>query len=206
MRLSVIIPVYNEINTIRNHPAGGPRAGNLIVNDSHRQDHGDSAGDRRRSPHLKILPGRTGARHIRHPAPGPGDVVIIQDADLEYFRRIRPIGVESGKGTWCTARGFGAAPGFISPLPRKQDPHRPLQHPLQHHPVGHAKLQMFNAKILKSIPHRRLQLRRGDRRADFRKKLRVYEVPISYDGRSYRMAKLRWTDAFVLLYWLVLSG
>ena len=38
----------------------------------------------------------------------------------------------------------------------------------------------------------------------FRKKLRVYEVPISYDGRSYEAGKkLRWTDAFVLLYWLV---
>ncbi|HOJ59665.1 MAG TPA: methyltransferase, partial [bacterium] len=66
--------------------------------------------------------------------------------------------------------------------------------------------KMFNAKILKSIP---LQADGFGFDAEitgriFRKKLRVYEVPISYDGRSYEDGKkLRWTDAFVLLYWLV---
>ena len=38
----------------------------------------------------------------------------------------------------------------------------------------------------------------------FRRKLRVYEVPISYDGRTYAEGKkIRWWDGFIAIYWLL---
>ena len=40
----------------------------------------------------------------------------------------------------------------------------------------------------------------------FRRRYRVYEVPISYNGRTYEEGKkIKWTDFFVCLYWLFRS-
>ena len=37
----------------------------------------------------------------------------------------------------------------------------------------------------------------------FRRKMRVYEVPISYSGRDYSEGKkIKWTDFFVVCRWL----
>jgi SAM-dependent methyltransferase len=66
--------------------------------------------------------------------------------------------------------------------------------------------KMFRAELFKSIP-----LRANGFGFDaevtgyiFRKKYKVYEFPISYNGRTYEDGKkLRWTDVFPILYWLV---
>lgn len=40
----------------------------------------------------------------------------------------------------------------------------------------------------------------------FKRRLRVYEVPISYEGRDYEEGKkIKWTDFFNSLYWLIRS-
>ena len=41
----------------------------------------------------------------------------------------------------------------------------------------------------------------------FKRKYRVYEVPISYNGRTYEEGKkIRWTDFFPCLFWLIRSA
>ncbi len=221
MRLSVIIPVYNEINTIeeiiRRVEATSHEKEILIVDDGSTDGTTEILREiEARSPHLKIFyleKNRGKGAAIRHALPQvTGDVVIIQDADLEYFpEEYAPMlqVFESGKGDVVYGTRF-------------LGPHRVFHFT---HYLGNKILtslcnilfntilsdmttgyKMFNAKILQSIP---LQADGFGFDAEitgriFRKKLRVYEVPISYDGRSYEDGKkLRWTDAFVLLYWLI---
>ncbi len=223
MLLSVIIPVYNEINTIEEiirRVEATPHETDIIV-----VDDGSSDGTtdilkelRIKKSHLTIIfkennEGKGAA--IREAVPFvKGDFVVIQDADLEYFpeeydRMIEVL--ESNKADVV----FGT---------RFLGPHR--VHLFTHYMANKiltmlcnilfntilsdmaTGYKMFRAEIFQSLP-----LRANGFGFDaeisgsvFRKKLRVYEVPISYDGRSYEDGKkIRWIDAFIMLFWLLRS-
>ncbi|HOJ62544.1 MAG TPA: glycosyltransferase family 2 protein, partial [bacterium] len=93
MRLSVIIPVYNEINTIeeiiRRVEATPHEKEILIVDDGSTDGTTEILREiEAQSPHLKIFyheKNRGKGAAIRHALPYvTGDVIVIQDADLEY--------------------------------------------------------------------------------------------------------------------------
>jgi len=221
MLLSVIIPVYNEVNTIEEiirRVESAPYDKEILI-----VDDGSTDGATRilkelqeKKPHLRIFfkeknEGKGSA--IREAVPHvTGEMVVIQDSDLEYFPEEYPRMVEviqSGKADVV----FGS---------RFLGPHRVF---FFTHYLANKMLtmlcnilfntilsdmatgyKMFRAEILKAMPLHANGFGFDAEVAGkiFRKKLRVYEVPISYDGRTYEDGKkIRWTDAFVMLYWLL---
>src|SRR5437667_228532 len=163
MKLSVVMPVYNEAETIREIVAqvlAVPIEKELLIVD-------DASTDGTREI-LREMDGRDGVRVFLQPANqgkgaavsvgfryAEGDVVVIQDADLEtcykMFRRevVRSLSIES--------RRFGIEPEIT-------------------------------AKVA----------RRG---------YRIFEVPISYYGRTYDEGKkIGWKDAVSALATIVRHG
>jgi len=222
MKLSIVIPVYNEKNTIREiirRVQETPFEKEIIIIDDYSTD-----GTREilkslsNDKEIKVLfheknkgkgaALRTGFREVS------GDIVIIQDADLEYNpaeyeRLIAPI-VEGKADVVYGSRFLGG-------------PHRVL---FFWHYVGNKVLttisniltnlnltdmetcyKAFRADILKEIE---FKSNRFTFEPEFtvkvaKKKYRIYETPISYMGRDYSEGKkIGWKDgvtAIVALIW-----
>ena len=220
MLLSVIIPVYNEVQTVEEIVRRVQRETTekeIIVVDDGSADgtrdilKGITADgvkvlyhDRNRGKGAAI---RTGIHHVS------GDVVIIQDADLEYdpseySRLIHPI-QENVADVVYGSRFTGQE-------------HRVL---LYHHYVANRFLTLlsniftnlnltdmetcykaFRAEVIKKI---RLKSNRFGFEPEVTAKVakmhcRVYEVPISYHGRDYTEGKkIGWKDAFAAFWWIL---
>jgi glycosyltransferase involved in cell wall biosynthesis len=221
MKLSVVIPVYNEKDTIL-EVLEQVRAVDLpketIVVDDYSTD-----GTREI---LKALPLSDDLRVIFQPknmgkgaalrtgfAAVSGDIVIIQDADLEYdpaeyVNLIRPILANKADVV------FGSR--FLG------GPHRVL---LFWHSVGNHILttlsnmltdlnltdmetcyKVFRADLLKKIT---LRENRFGFEPEFTAKVnkarcRIYEVPISYSGRDYSEGKkIGWKDGVAAIYFIL---
>ena len=144
MELSVIIPVYNEVNSIREiiHRVQAIQLAEeiLVVDD------GSADGTREL---LGALDGVGGVRVLLHEknlgkgaavrtglAAARGNVLIIQDADLEYDPKEIPLPSEThsrrdcGCGLWVAIPGWSAPPDLVLEYDREQDPHLYDQHPL----------------------------------------------------------------------------
>jgi glycosyltransferase involved in cell wall biosynthesis len=216
--LSVVIPVYNEIKTVESLLERvrdvSVRVEVIVVDD------GSTDGTRDLLPRLegtlidklvmheknagKGAALRTGFAHAT------GDVVVVQDADLEYDPRELPLllrPILSGKADAVYGSRFLGGP------------HRVL---LFWHSVGNRVLtllsnmftdvnltdmetcyKMIRRELLQSLP---LSANRFGIEPELTARLaqsgaRIYEMPISYDGRSYAEGKkIGWKDGVSALW------
>ena len=223
MKISVVIPVYNEIDTIEEILARVdkvPIKKEIIVID-------DLSIDGTRERLKKIVADKENVKviyHSRNRGKGAalrtgfesvtGDIVIIQDADLEYDPNEYPKLLEPiSDGRADVVYGSRFIGG----------PHRVL---FFWHYVGNKLLtlisnaltnlnltdmetcyKVFKRQILKDI---NLKSNRFGFEPEFTAKvskmrLRIYEVPISYSGRTYSEGKkITWKDGIValgLIFW-----
>ncbi len=224
MLISIVIPVYNERKTIleildrvADVPLGIEAEREIIVVDDYSTDgtrdilKGLSRPGVRISYHDenqgKGAALRTGFAQVR------GEIVIVQDADLEYDPReypklLQPI--SSGHADVVYGSRFLGGP------------HRVL---LFHHYIANRLLTLLSNfftnlnltdmetcyKVFRTDVLRKLKLRSN--RFGFepeitakvaRARCRVYEVPISYFGRDYSEGKkIGWKDAIAAFYWIV---
>ena len=221
MKLSVVIPVYNEKDTILpvlDHVRNVALSKEIIVVD-------DCSTDGTREI-LRALPPAEDMKIILQPrnagkgaalragfAAASGDIVVVQDADLEYDpaeypNLIQPILANKADVV------FGSR--FLG------GPHRVL---LFWHSVGNHFLttlsnmltdlnltdmetcyKVFRAEVLKKIT---LRENRFGFEPEFTAKIgkarfRIYEVPISYSGRDYSEGKkIGWRDGIAAIYFIL---
>jgi glycosyltransferase involved in cell wall biosynthesis len=220
MKLSVIIPVYDEVGTIPEvikRVKEAPFDKEIIVVDDGSTDGTRELLQRDRDDETTVIfhesnQGKGGA--IRTAIPHvTGDVVIIQDADLEYHpseypRLIAPI--LEGKADVVYGSRFQGGP------------HRVL---FFWHAVGNKVIttlsnvltglnlsdmetgyKVFRAEVLKSI---KIESNRFGFEPEITAKIakmrcRIYEVPISYWGRDYSEGKkINWKDGLAAIYWII---
>jgi len=211
MKLSVIIPVYNEkgtITTLLQRVLDAPYEKELLVVDDCSRDGTRQLLQEYSHPQVRIFfhevnqgKGAAIRTAIAHAA---GDVIIIQDADLEYDpgeygRLVEPIEKDVADVVYGS-RFLGG-------------PHRVL---FYWHSVGNQFLttlsnmltnlnltdmetcyKAFRREVLQAIPLRsnRFGFEPEVTAKIARRRLRVYETPISYYGRTYAEGKkITWKD------------
>lgn len=213
MKLSIVVPVFNEINTIEeivNKINEVDINKEIIIVDDCSMDGTRGILKKMKGENMRIF------YHERNQGKGAalvtgfkeisGDIVIIQDADLEYDPReyknlIDPI----LKGMADVVYGSRLIGG------------RPQRVHLFWHKLGNQFLSLlvglfFNTtltdtetgyKVFKAEVIKNLKIRSRDFRVEVEltakilknNNLRIYEVPISYYGRSYREGKkITWRD------------
>lgn len=219
MKLSVVIPVYNEIDTILEilqRVKAVPIDKEIIIVDDYSTDGTREILREIKDDNIQLILNeenrgkgfsiRKGFEYIT------GNIVIVQDADLEYYPDEYPILVQKiieGKADVVYGTRFLGS--------------RRVFH--FYHFLGNGVLNfianflydtnlsdlMSGYKVFRADVLRRLKLRANGFGIEaeitaqiLKRKLRVYEVPISYDGRDYDEGKkITWKDFFRSLYWLI---
>ncbi len=220
MKLSVVIPVYNEIGTIEEilkRVGSVPQDKEIIVVDDASTDGTTEWLKERAGDDVKVLfhqknrgkgaALRTGFEQVT------GNIVIIQDADLEYDPReygrlIEPI--LDGRADVVYGSRFTGGPQRVL---------------FFWHYVGNRFLtllsdmltnlnlsdmetcyKVFRADLLKeiTIKSNRFGFEPEITARFARLKCRIYEVPISYSGRTYEDGKkITWRDGLVALFHII---
>jgi glycosyltransferase involved in cell wall biosynthesis len=218
MRISFIVPAYDEASTIgevlERIAALGLDTQVIVVDDGSTDGTGDLAAQHdgvlvvRQENQGKGAAIRHGLLHV------DGDIVVIQDADMEYDP--------------------GEVPALIEPIERgvadvvygsRLSGGRPQRAYLFWHLLGNRFLSLvtcvlynttlsdmetgykaFRTDVIKGLP-----LRENDFAIEpeitghiCKRRLRVYELPISYYGRTYAEGKkITWRDGFKALWVLI---
>jgi glycosyltransferase involved in cell wall biosynthesis len=223
MKLSVVMPVYNERATLREVVekvlAVGMEIELICVDDGSRDGSREILAElQTRHPQIRVVLQRhnmgKGAALRRGIQEATGDYVIIQDADLEYDPAEYPLMLEplmQGKADVVFGSRFlGGAP------------HRVLYF---WHSVGNRALtllsncltninlsdmetcyKVFRREVIQAIPieENRFGFEPEITVKVARRKLRIYEVGISYWGRTYEEGKkIGWKDGVRALYCLL---
>ena len=220
MRLSIVIPVYNEKETILeliSRVNNVPTEKEIIIVDDYSTDgtrevlkdffHNNVKIFFHETNQGKGAALRTGFKHVQ------GDIVIIQDADLEYNPDEYPHLIAPIRDGHADAV-FGSR--FLG------GPHR--VHLFWHY-VGNTMLttlsnmftninltdmetcyKAFKASLLQqfTIESDRFGIEPELTAKLARLKCRIYEVPISYSGRDYSEGKkIGWKDGLAAIYWIL---
>jgi glycosyltransferase involved in cell wall biosynthesis len=221
MKLSVIIPVYNECNTIREilkrvQDTGIPSE--IVV-----VDDGSKDGTR---DILKELDGQGGVRVILHEKnqgkgaavvtgirAAQGDVMLVQDADLEYDPRDYPVllkPIEEGVAQIVYGSRFLGAPHratlFWNMVANKL---LTLMTNILYNNIltdMETGYKVFKREVVQDMT---IHAKRFDFEPEFtakvlKRKYRVYEVPITFNPRDYSEGKkIRMSDAFEAVWTLI---
>ncbi|PWT89463.1 MAG: glycosyl transferase [Acidobacteria bacterium] len=219
MLLSIIIPVYNEEATIQkvvDRVLATPNEKQIIIVD-------DASGDGSRKAIESLnFPGVEKYFHEKNQGKGAairtalskvkGDVVIIQDADLEYDPAdygalLQPI--IDGKADVVFGSRFVGYPRrvlffwhslgnqFLTLLANMLNDLN-----LSDMETGY---KVFTRQVVEKL---RIHSNRFGFEPEFtakvaRARFRIYEVPISYSGRSYKEGKkITWRDGIAALFWI----
>jgi len=221
MNLSVIIPIFNEVKTIQTIIARVLATGQ--INEIILVDDGSKDGTRAL---LATLDGRQGIRVILHElnqgkgaavrtgiAAATGDVILIQDADLEYDPRDYPVllkPIEEGLADVVYGSRFLGGPRravmFWHMIANKMLTFATnilYNTILSDMETGY---KVFRREVLQGIV---LRANRFDFEPEFTAKILknkacIYEVPISFNPRSYAEGKkIKMKDAFIAIWALL---
>ena len=222
MKLSVIIPVYNEaatigkiIEVVKKADIGSVKKEIVVVDDGSSDG---TLGKLKKVKDIKLIAHkknsgkgaaiRTGIRHTT------GDIIIIQDADLEYDPNeysmlIRPIIEGKAKVVYGSRR-----------LNRKNVPYSGLSFFIGGHALTFLANLLYNAKITDEptcykvfradiLKNMKLKCSRFEFCPEVTAKvakqdIRIHEVPISYYPRSVEEGKkIKWRDGFEAVWTLL---
>jgi glycosyltransferase involved in cell wall biosynthesis len=224
MTVSVVIPVYNEAGTLPTLLAkvlSRPETAEVIlVDDASTDGSGDYLRTLAGDPRLRTLfhaqnQGKGAALRTGFAA-ASGDVVLIQDADLEYDPDDYPA---------LLAPIFAGKADVVYGSRFLGGPHRVLYF---WHSVANRMLTLlsnmlndinlsdmevcykaFRREVIQKI---RIQCDRFGVEPELTAKvakmrLRIYEVPVSYYGRTYDEGKkIGWRDGLAALWWIIRFG
>jgi glycosyltransferase involved in cell wall biosynthesis len=222
MKLSIVIPVYNEKNTIKELVQRVLKVDVGLIKEIIIVDDGSDDGTKEilksiNEPHIKVIYHNTNQGKGTALRTGfneaEGDIILVQDADLEYDpkeypRLLEPI-LDGRADAVYGSRFLGG-------------PHRALYY---WHYLGNRFLTAFSNmvsnlnlsdmescyKVLKKDVLERIILK--SKRFGFepeitqklaKLKARIYEVPISYSGRDYSEGKkVGWKDGLLAFYYII---
>ena len=222
MKLSVIIPVFNEEKTIvsvieRVRACGVHDLAIIVVNDCSTDGTRELLERLPEAPDLVVIhqdrnQGK-GAAIRRAQSSVAGDVVVIQDADLEYSpkefpRMLRPI--EEGLADACFGSRYSGneilVDSYFHYMGNKAITTLSNIFSNLHLTDMETCYKMIRADIFKSLP---LECDRFGIEPELTAKLaarrcRIYEVPISYKARQFNEGKkIGWKDGVAAIWYIV---
>jgi len=219
VKLSIIIPVYNEAGTleelIRRVQETPYEKEIIIVDDASCDGTKDLIKAMEEENIKKIFHDRNkgkGAAIRSASSYITGDIVIIQDADLEYYPDEYPLllkPITKGRADVVFGSRFiGSHRCFL------------FTHYIGNKIANFIANALYNTtlsdfmtcyKAFKGDVFKKLNIKANRFGFEaqitgeiFKRGLRVYEVPISYSGRNYSEGKkIKWVDFFIVCWWLI---